>query len=118
VYSNRSLEKITVISVVVISILLLVVYRSLGTVLLMLLTVGIELQAVKGVIAALVTNDVIDLSSLLRRRACGTCDRGVYGLQHLSSRSLSGGARSWPGPRKRLLHYVSRNDSGGSGIGP
>jgi putative drug exporter of the RND superfamily len=63
VYANRSLEKITVISVVVISIVLLVVYRSLVTVLLMLLTVGIELQAVKGLISALVTNDVIGLSS-------------------------------------------------------
>jgi RND superfamily putative drug exporter len=63
VYSNRSLEKITVISIAVISIVLLVVYRSVVTVLLMLLTVGIELQAAKGLVSALVTNDVIVLSS-------------------------------------------------------
>jgi putative drug exporter of the RND superfamily len=62
-YGDRSLAKITGITIVVISIVLLITYRSLATVLCMLLTVGIELLAVRGVIATLASNNVIGLST-------------------------------------------------------
>ncbi len=63
VYGVRSLDKITGISIAVIAIVLFVVYRSLVTVLIMLLTVGIELQVAKGLISVLATNNVIGLTS-------------------------------------------------------
>lgn len=62
-YGDRSLQKITIITVVVIAIMLFIAYRSMSTVLCVLLTVGIELVAVRGVIAALAVNDVIGLST-------------------------------------------------------
>ncbi|GLD42937.1 putative transport protein MmpL1 [Mycobacterium kiyosense] len=62
-YGDRSLEKITVITVVVIAILLLITYRSLSTVLLVLLTVGVELLTAEGVVATLANNNVIALST-------------------------------------------------------
>jgi RND superfamily putative drug exporter len=62
-YGDRSLKKITAVTIVVIAILLLIAYRSLTTVLFMLLTVGIELTAVQGVIATLADNNVIELST-------------------------------------------------------
>ena len=62
-YGDRSLKKITVITVVVIAIMLLITYRSLTTVLFILLTVGIELIAVQGVIATLAENNLIELST-------------------------------------------------------
>jgi len=62
-YGDKSLQKITGISILVIAITLLITYRSLRTVLFMLLTVGIELVAVRGVIATLAANDIIGLST-------------------------------------------------------
>jgi RND superfamily putative drug exporter len=62
-YGDRSLEKITVVTVVVIAIMLLITYRSLTTVLFVLLTVGVELLAVQGVIATLADNNLIALST-------------------------------------------------------
>lgn len=62
-YGDRSLKKITIITVVVIAIMLLITYRSLATVLFILLTVGIEMVAVKGVIATLAENNLISLST-------------------------------------------------------
>ncbi|KQH75362.1 hypothetical protein AO501_24535 [Mycobacterium gordonae] len=62
-YATRSLEKITMITVVVIALMLLMTYRSLITVLFILLTVGIELLAAEGAVATLADNNVIALSS-------------------------------------------------------
>lgn len=63
VYGDRSLQTITGISIAVIAIMLLVAYRSLSTVLVMLLTVGIELLAVRGLVSALAINNVMGLST-------------------------------------------------------
>lgn len=63
VYGDRSLKKITGITIVVIAIMLFITYRSLTTVLVMLLTVGIELLAVQGVIATLGNNNLVALST-------------------------------------------------------
>lgn len=62
-YGDRSLEKITLITIVVIAIMLLITYRSLSTVLLVLLTVGVELLTAEAAIATLANNDVIALST-------------------------------------------------------
>ena len=63
VYGRRSLQKITAITIAVITIMLLMVYRAFSTVLLVLLTVGIELLAVRGIISVLTINNVIGLSN-------------------------------------------------------
>jgi predicted exporter len=62
-YGDRSVQKITGITVAVIAIMLFIAYRSLSTVLVMLLTVGIELLAARGVIAVLSFNNFIGLST-------------------------------------------------------
>jgi NTE family protein len=63
VYGERSLKKITGISIAVIAVILLFAYRSIVTVLIMLLTVGIELYAVRGVISTLTIHHVVGLST-------------------------------------------------------
>lgn len=62
-YGDRSLQKITIATVVVIAIMLLLVYRSISTVVLILATVGIELAAVTGVIAVLASNKFFALTT-------------------------------------------------------
>lgn len=60
---NASLERLTAVTVAVIAIVLVIAYRSLSTVFLMLLTVGIELLAARGVVAALAVHNVVGLST-------------------------------------------------------
>jgi putative drug exporter of the RND superfamily len=62
VYGDRSLQTLTGVTIAVIAIMLLIVYRSVVTALVILLTVGIELLAVRGVISVLAINNVIGLS--------------------------------------------------------
>ena len=60
---DHSVIKITIATVVVISIMLLLVYRSVSTVLLVLATVGIELTLVRGVVAFLGAVGLIRISA-------------------------------------------------------
>jgi putative drug exporter of the RND superfamily len=60
---DHSVIKITIATVVVISIMLLLVYRSVSTVLLVLATVGIELTLVRGVVAFLGDIGLIKIST-------------------------------------------------------
>lgn len=60
---DRGVMKITVATVVVISIMLLLVYRSLTTVLLVLAMVGVGLSAVRGIVAFLTDVGVIRIST-------------------------------------------------------
>ena len=60
---DHAVVKITIATVVVISIMLLLVYRSVSTVLLVLATVGIELTLVRGVVALLGDIGLIKISS-------------------------------------------------------
>jgi RND superfamily putative drug exporter len=60
---DHAVMKITIATVVVISIMLLLVYRSLSTVLLVLATVGIELTLVRGVVAFLGAVGLIRISA-------------------------------------------------------
>ena len=62
-YGDRSLQKITGVTIAVIAIMLLLVYRSLSTVLLILFAVGIELFAVSGVISVLAISNVFGLTT-------------------------------------------------------
>ena len=50
---NNSILKITVVTVVIIFTVLLIVYRSVATVIVLLVMVGVELAAARGVVAFL-----------------------------------------------------------------
>src|SRR6201998_3618214 len=63
VYGDKGVQKITLVTLVVIATMLLGVYRSRGTTLVMLVTLGIELQAAKGFIAVLANWNLIGLST-------------------------------------------------------
>ena len=60
---NKSILKITMVTVVIIFTLLLLVYRSVVTVILLLVMVGVELAAARGIVAFLGHNDVFVLST-------------------------------------------------------
>ena len=81
--ADRSILKMTVVGAVIITAVLLVVYRSIITVVVLLLTVGIELFAARGIVAFLADNNIIGLSmfaiSLLMglAMAAGT-DYGIF----------------------------------------
>src|ERR1700761_9089072 len=62
-YGDKGVQKITLVTLVVIAVMLLVVYRSIGTTLVMLVTLGIELSAAKGFIAVLANWNLIGLST-------------------------------------------------------
>jgi RND superfamily putative drug exporter len=60
---NRSILKMTVIGAAIIFTVLLFVYRSVITVILLLITVGIEVFAARGIIAFLGDNNIVALST-------------------------------------------------------
>ena len=60
---DRSMAKITITTIVVILCMLMFIYRSPLTVLLLLITVGIELSAARGAVAILGSNALIGLST-------------------------------------------------------
>jgi len=82
---NDSILKITAVTGVVIFVILLVVYRSVITVILLLLTVGIEVEMARGVVAFLGHNNFIVLSTFATNllmslaMAAGT-DYGIFFL--------------------------------------
>jgi putative drug exporter of the RND superfamily len=60
---NKSILRITVVSVAMIFTMLLLVYRSIITVVGLLVTVGIELAAARGIVAFLAHNNILVLST-------------------------------------------------------
>jgi putative drug exporter of the RND superfamily len=62
-YGDRGVHKITLVTLVVISVMLLVVYRSIATAVVMLLALAIELSAAKGFIAVLGNWNLLGLST-------------------------------------------------------
>src|SRR5246500_4420757 len=63
VYGDEGAKKITLVTLVVILVMLLLIYRSIFSTVIMLFTVGIELLAARGVIAVLGNNNLIGLST-------------------------------------------------------
>ena len=60
---DRSIFKVTLITIGVIAVMLLLIYRSIATMLLILVMVFIELGAARGIVAFLATNEIIGLST-------------------------------------------------------
>ena len=82
---NRSILKITVVTVVIIFTMLLFVYRSIITVVLLLVMVGIELAAARGIVAFLGHNDILVLSTfainlLISLAIAAGTDYGIFFL--------------------------------------
>jgi putative drug exporter of the RND superfamily len=63
VYGDEGAKKITMVTLAVITVMLLLVYRSIFTTVCMLFTIGIELEAARGVIALLGNNNILGLST-------------------------------------------------------
>ena len=61
-YGDKGVHKITLVTLVI-AVMLLVVYRSIATAVVMLLTLGIELSAAKGFIAVLGNWNLLGLST-------------------------------------------------------
>jgi len=61
---ERTVLRITLVSVAVIFLMLLLVYRSIVTVTLLLMMVGIELAVVRGIVAFLGEREIVSISSL------------------------------------------------------
>ncbi|MDT5371578.1 MAG: putative drug exporter of the superfamily [Mycobacterium sp.] len=62
-YGDKSVRTITLVTLAVITIMLLLAYRSILTTVFVLVTIGIELLSAKGVIAVLGDNNLIGLST-------------------------------------------------------
>jgi RND superfamily putative drug exporter len=60
---NRTVIRITAVAIAVIFTMLLLVYRSVITVILLLLTVGIELQVARGIVAFLGDHQIVGLTT-------------------------------------------------------
>ncbi len=95
---NKSILKITVVTVAMIFTMLLVVYRSVITVILLLLMVGVELAAARGTVAFLGHHDFLVLSTFATNLltslaiAAGT-DYGIFFFGRYQEARQSGQAR-------------------------
>jgi putative drug exporter of the RND superfamily len=63
VYGDEGAKKITFVTLAVIAVMLLLVYRSIFSTVIMLFTIGIELGAARGAIAVLGNNNLLGLST-------------------------------------------------------
>ncbi len=95
---DQSILKITAVTAVIIFVVLLFVYRSFVTVILLLLTVFVELAAARGVVAFLGHNDAFVLSTFAVNMLVFLGHRGRNRLRNLLLRSISGGAPGRRGP--------------------
>ena len=113
---NRSILKITAVTVVIIFTMLLLVYRSVVTVILLLVMVGVELAAARGIVAFLGHNDILVLSTFAINMLIFLSHRGRNRLRDILRRAVSRGTSGRRGPGNGLLHHLSRGRSRCLGI--
>jgi putative drug exporter of the RND superfamily len=95
---NKSILKITVVTVAMIFTMLLLVYRSVITVILLLVMVGIELAAARGIVAFLGHNNILVISTFATNLltslaiAAGT-DYGIFFFGRYQEARQAGEAR-------------------------
>jgi hypothetical protein len=113
---ERSILKMTLIGAVIIFVVLLVVYRSVITVAVLLVTVAVELFAARGFVAFLGHSDVVLLSTfainllVALAMAAGT-DYGIFFFGRYQEARQAG-----EDPEKGLLHHLPRGRPGGVGV--
>ena len=107
-FGNKSARKVMGVTVRVIVLMLMIVYRSLATVLLTLLMVFIELPAVQGVDRVPGQSRCHRAFDLRGSNPSDTRHRGGHRLRDLRRRPVSRSPSGRGGPGSRLLHHVSR----------
>ena len=88
---DRSVKMIEIMTFSVIILMLLLVYRSIVTVLLVLVMVVLELSAARGVVAFLGFHDIIGLSTFATNLLVTLAIAAGDGLRHLPDRPVPGG---------------------------
>ena len=114
---DDSILKITIVTVVVILAMLLFVYRSIITVFFVLLTVGVQVQVARGVVALLADQRSYRTFNVRRQSVGIARDRGGNGLRDILLRAVSRGASGRRGPGNGLLHHLPQRHQGGFGFG-
>ena len=113
---DKSIVKVTIITLVVIAVMLLLVYRSIVTMLLILLMVFVELGAARGIVAFLGYYEIIGLSTFatslltLMVIAAGT-DYAIFLIGRYQEARGDG-----RGPGNRVLHDVPRHRARRAGV--
>ena len=115
--ADKTVVKIMVTTVAVIFIMLLFVYRSVITVILLLAMVGIELAAARGIVAFLSYHDFFRLSTFSTNYPGIPCHRCGYGLRDIFHRAVSRGASGRRKSGTGVLHCLSWGGPGGLGLG-
>ena len=113
---NRTVILITVVSLAVIFIMLLLVFRSVITAIVLLLMVGIQLQVARGIVAFLGDHEIIGLTTFVVNLLVSARDRGWNGLRDILLRAVSRGASSRRGSGNGFLHHLPRCRQGGLGL--
>ena len=95
---DRTILTITAVSLAVIFMTLLFVYRSIVTVILLLLVVGIELQVARGIVAFLGYHDVIGLTTFAVNLLVSVClaagtDYGIFFIGRYQEARQAGDSR-------------------------
>ena len=108
---DESILKMTVVGAVIIFTVLLLVYRSITTVIVLLVTVGIELFAARGIVAFLGDNDLGAAFDVRHQPAGCPRDGGRNRLRDILLRSISRGSSGRRGPGNGLLHHLPRGRS-------
>ena len=113
---NRTVLLITAVSIGVIFVMLLCVFRSIVTaVLILLFMVGVQLQVARGSSHSSASRR--RRADHLRRQSLGVHrDRGGNGLRHILRRALSGGTSGRRGPGNGLLHHIPQCGQGRAGL--
>ncbi len=106
---NEGTVMVTLLTVGVIAIMLLIVYRSPVTMILALVTVLIEMSAARGIVAFLANAGVIGLSTYSTNLLTLLVIAAGTDYVDLPARPISRAAQRRHGPRGRLLRHVPRD---------
>ena len=113
---NSTVIQITAVSMAVIFIMLLLVFRSIITAIVLLLMVGIQLQVARGIVAFLGDHEIVGLTTYVVNLLVSRRDRGWNGLRDILLRSVSRGTSSRRGSGNGLLHHLPRGREGCLGV--
>ena len=114
---NESIRIIELVTVGVIVSMLLFFYRSIVTVLLVLVILVLSLSATRGVVAFLGFHNLIGLSTFATQLLVTTGDSRDDRLCDLPDRPLSGSPHGRRRPRSGVLHDVPRHRPRGARLG-
>ena len=96
--------------------MLLLVYRSIITVILLLLVVGIELQVARGIVAFLGHHEIIGLTTFAVNLLVSLVHRGWNRLRDILHRAVSRGTSGRRGSGNGFLHHLPRGRQGCLGL--